>query len=95
MMKNDIEFRRELEERIKIPHWKRYGEPFQYTVRRILLNKAENKCVRCRNNSELVIHHTKNHVTSFDDLIVLCRKCHGIITKSTHARQKNKKGGIR
>lgn len=65
--------RKEYQKFLKSPYWKR--------VRKSILLRDGNKCVKCGDKNLLHIHHTTyinhgNEHEHLDDLITLCEACH-------------------
>lgn len=58
-----------------IPHYideKRYGGNGK-----LVMSMANGKCSDCGDDNNVVIHHNNGYSNEINDLIVLCRKCHG------------------
>lgn len=46
-------------------------------AKKMLFELHKSRCDNCGSKSNLIIHHLKYPARSFDDLQVLCTKCHG------------------
>jgi len=55
-----------------------YGYEFTLSLKKKILLRDSNKCVNCKTDKKLVIHHIdqNKHNNSDDNLITLCRTCH-------------------
>lgn len=57
-------------------------------LRELCLTRANNKCELCGSQRKLEVHHIIPIVANGDDdkdnLIVLCEKCHGILTPKSY-----------
>lgn len=88
---------------ISVATIKRYGLKLALAV----YDKCSRKCVECEETNDLTIHHIDNHGRhdeergltpnhSIDNLVILCRKCHGSIHgKQSLGKPKIGRGGKR
>ncbi|MGL5749650.1 MAG: HNH endonuclease, partial [Paraclostridium sp.] len=52
-------------------------------IRKIILSRDNNKCVKCSSSKNLQVHHSTydnifNEENNLDDLVTLCKTCHNV-----------------
>lgn len=65
---------------VNLKLYKRLTRTNWYRTRKMILDKFDNKCVKCKKAKDLSVHHIKpislGGTNNPDNLTVLCNKCH-------------------